>query len=120
MFTAASSPFLTFRGFKAMETLAPRDERETAEIVTTAISNGTPLEVTGSGSKRSLGRPVNAAVQLSGAAMSGVTLYEPSELVLRAGSGTPVREIVNRADGLRPSLRTGPDVRHSWRPFCDK
>lgn len=78
-----------------METLAPRDEREAVDVVTAAIANGTPLEVTGSGSKRGLGRPMDAAVTLTAAAMSGVTLYEPSELVLRSGSGTPVREIVN-------------------------
>ena len=78
-----------------METFAPRDERETAEVVAAAIANGTPLEVSGAGTMRGLGRPSQAAFHLSSAAISGVTLYEPSELCLRAGGGTPVREIVD-------------------------
>lgn len=78
-----------------METLSPADEREAVDAVEAAIANSTPLEVMGSGSKLGLGRPVEATARLSAAAMSGVTLYEPSELVVRAHGGTPVREIVN-------------------------
>ncbi len=78
-----------------METFAPRDERETIEVVAAAIANGTPLEAGGGGTMRGLGRPSQAGFHLSTAAISGVTLYEPSELCLRAGSGTPVRDIVD-------------------------
>ncbi len=78
-----------------METLTPRDERETAAAVAVAIANGTPLEVCGAGTKTGLGRPMAARIRLSTAAMSGVSLYEPSELVLTAAAGTPVRDIVD-------------------------
>jgi glycolate oxidase FAD binding subunit len=78
-----------------METFAPSGERETVEVVSSAIANETPLEVRGTGGKQGLGRPSSASAQLTTEAMSGVSLYEPAELCLRAGSGTPVRDIVN-------------------------
>ena len=78
-----------------MDTLVPRDERDTVEIVAAAIANATPLEVSGAGTKVGLGRPVTAQLRVSAGGMSGVSLYEPSELVLSAGAGTPLREITD-------------------------
>lgn len=52
------------------------------------------FEVAGRGSKRALGRPLPeglARLDLSG--LAGVTLYEPEELVLSAGAGTPIAEV---------------------------
>ena len=78
-----------------MDTLVPRDERDTIEIVTAAIANATPLEVSGAGTKAGLGRPVAGELRISTGGMNGVSLYEPSELVLSAGAGTPIREITD-------------------------
>src|SRR5208337_571075 len=78
-----------------MDTLVPRDERDTVEIVMAAIANATPLEVSGAGTKTGLGRPIAAELRVSTGGMSGVSLYEPSELVLSAGAGTPIREITD-------------------------
>ena len=77
-----------------MQTFAPKDEREVAEAVSAAIADGAPLEVSGTRSKRGLGRPSEAVLRLNTAAMNGVSLYEPSELCLRAASGTPVGSII--------------------------
>ncbi len=95
MSIAAKCPSPICPGFEAMETLAPRDERDTVEVITAAIANGTPLDVAGAGGKQGFGRPSTAILRLSTEAMSGVSLYEPPELCLIAGSGTPVRVIVN-------------------------
>ena len=79
-----------------MEHSHPRDAREVIEVVTAAISNGAPLEVAGRGTKRGIGRPMDVTKRVgTQGGMRGVSLYEPSELVLRAASGTPVREIVD-------------------------
>ena len=51
------------------------------------------LELVGQGSKRALGRPAQTDVTLDLSALSGVTLYEPEELVLSAKAGTPLAEI---------------------------
>ena len=69
----------------------PRSAEEVRDVVAAAVASGEPLAVEGTGSKRGLGRPVQAARTLSLAALTGVTLYEPDELVLsaRAGSGRP-------------------------------
>ncbi len=76
-----------------MERLAPESPEETEEAVATALAEGRPLEILGRGSKRGFGRPVVADVLLSTERLSGITLYEPGELVMSAGAGTPLAEI---------------------------
>lgn len=79
-----------------------RFDPETADdiraIVAEALASKTPLEVIGSGTRRDFGRPVAASYLLSTNALSGVTLYEPDELVLRAGPGTPMEQIRMQLD----------------------
>lgn len=73
--------------------LRPRDEAEVAEAVRWAVSEGMTLDVAGTGSKRGLGRPVETDATLDLSALTGVTLYEPAELVLSARAGTPLAGI---------------------------
>ena len=76
-----------------MEELTPRDEADLEEAIAAAVAEGTALAVEGEGSKRGFGHAVEARRRLSTAAMRGVSLYEPAELVLTAAAGTPLREI---------------------------
>lgn len=69
------------------------DGKELANAVTEAAAAGTPLELVGRGTKRGLGRPVQAARTLDLSGLTGVTLYEPDELVMTARAGTPLAEI---------------------------
>jgi glycolate oxidase FAD binding subunit len=73
--------------------LAPSDERELAAAVAEAAARKTPLAVNGGGTRAGLGRPVQAAATLTTAKLTGVTLYEPSELVLSAKAGTPLADV---------------------------
>jgi glycolate oxidase FAD binding subunit len=57
------------------------------------IREGGPFDVTGSGSKRSLGQATAKLAQLSLKHFNDVELYEPDELVLEAGAATPLAEI---------------------------
>jgi len=75
------------------ETLKPGDAEQVREAVAWAAAEETPLEVLGGGSKRHLGRPVQVTHGLELSALSGITLYEPEELVLGARAGTPLAEI---------------------------
>ena len=68
--------------------LIPVDEDGVRDMVETCLANETALEIMGAGTKRSVGRPVAAAQILTTRALSGITLYEPEELVLRAHAGT--------------------------------
>ena len=81
-----------------MEELAPRDEAELEEAIAWAAAHEVPLAVEGEGSKRGFGHAVEAGRRLTTAAMRGVSLYEPAELVLTAGAGTPLREIQGLLD----------------------
>ena len=91
-----------------MQFLKPRDENELLEAVTSALSAGTPVEIIGHGSKRGLGHAVAAETQIDVTSLSGVTLYEPAELVLRALPGTPMDEIVALLDQNNQELAFEP------------
>ena len=71
----------------------PTNHGEVEKLVAWAVSEDEPLELVGAGSKRGLGRPVRAPHTLDLSGLAGVTMYEPEELVLSAGPGTPMREI---------------------------
>jgi FAD/FMN-containing dehydrogenase len=77
-------------------TLSPSDEAELKAIVADAAGQGTPLAVVGGGTRSGLGRPMQTAATLSTANLTGVTLYEPTELVLSARAGTPLAEVQKR------------------------
>ncbi len=76
-----------------MSTLAPATAEEVLEAVRWAAGEVVPLEIVGQGSKRGIGHPVQAGYTLALAGLSGVTLYEPEELVLAARAGTPLAEV---------------------------
>jgi glycolate oxidase FAD binding subunit len=71
----------------------PRDVADVEAAIRRALSENVALEVVGRGSKRSVGRPAQSDATLDLSGLSGVTLYEPEELVLSARAGTPVAEI---------------------------
>src|SRR5579871_5377748 len=73
--------------------LKPREASEVEAAVQWALAGGKTLGVAGRGTKRAIGRAAqwDATLDLSG--LSGVTLYEPEELVLSAKAGTPLAEI---------------------------
>jgi glycolate oxidase FAD binding subunit len=71
----------------------PADEAELAAIVAKAAADKTPLAIVGGGTRQGLGRPMQTAATLSTAGLTGVTLYEPAELVLSAKAGTPLSTI---------------------------
>ncbi|MBV9956578.1 MAG: glycolate oxidase subunit GlcE [Pseudolabrys sp.] len=73
--------------------LKPRNAKEVEDAVRWALSDGKTLEVAGEGSKAAVGRPTQTDLTLDLSGLSGVTLYEPDELVLSAKAGTPLTEI---------------------------
>jgi glycolate oxidase FAD binding subunit len=75
------------------DTVKPRDAAEVEQAVNWALAGGKTFEIVGRGSKRTIGRAAQWDATLDLSALSGVTLYEPAELVLSAKSGTPLAEI---------------------------
>ena len=76
-----------------MSYFLPADPGEVAAAVTEAVAARTPLSVTGLASKAALGRPVKNTCHLDLSRLSGVSFYEPDELVFSALSGTPIESI---------------------------
>jgi len=76
-----------------MTALTPGDEARLAAAVGEAARLRTPLAVEGGGTRTFLGRPMQTAATLSTASLTGITLYEPAELVLSARAGTPLAEV---------------------------
>ncbi|MGN6469125.1 MAG: glycolate oxidase subunit GlcE [Rhizobiaceae bacterium] len=76
-----------------MTAFIPSSSEEVLAVIQGALSQEEPLEILGHGSRRGIGRPVQAAHTLDLSALSGVTLYEPEELILSAKAGTPLAEI---------------------------
>ncbi len=74
-------------------TFKPENADQVIEAVAWAAAEGQPLVVAGRGTTRGLGRPVQAAHGIDLSGLSGITLYEPEELVLSARAGTPLAEI---------------------------
>jgi glycolate oxidase FAD binding subunit len=76
-----------------MTRFAPTDLTELRDQIAGALAAEEPVELVAGGSKRELGRPVQAAHILDLALLSGIRDYQPSELVLTAAAGTPLGEI---------------------------
>ena len=76
-----------------MMTHQPTSTQEVAEIVADAVQRTSSLGIVGGDTRSGLGRVVSADATVSMANLSGITLYEPAELVIRAKAGTPVRDI---------------------------
>ena len=72
---------------------APQAVEELADLIAEAAQAKIPLEVRGRGSKHEVGRWTQHGSMVSTDRISGILSYEPSELVLAAGSGTPIAEI---------------------------
>ncbi|MFQ5534297.1 MAG: glycolate oxidase subunit GlcE [Sphingomonadales bacterium] len=86
----------------------PGSPGEVADIVRRALRSRTPLEILGSDSKRNLGRPVTSSRRVALAGLSGILLYEPSELVLTARAGTPLAAIERELQAHRQCLAFEP------------
>jgi glycolate oxidase FAD binding subunit len=75
------------------DTLKARDAKDVEAAVQWLLAERKAAEVMGHGSKRVIGRPAQTDVTLDLSGLSGVTLYEPEELVLSARAGTPLAEL---------------------------
>ncbi len=74
-------------------TIHPRDAKEMRQAVEWALNEGATLDVRGTGSKISLGRPMRCDQVLDLSNFSGVVDYAPEELVITLRAGTPLREV---------------------------
>src|ERR1700692_3452412 len=76
-----------------MSQLKPTDAAQLREFVASSVAEAQPIEIVGGGSKRALGRPIQAAHTLDLSALAGIVDYEAAELVLTARAAPPLAEI---------------------------
>ena len=75
------------------ENFKPETQEQVLELVNWAAADGHAFNVSGTGTKKTYGRSLDAVNGLSLSAFSGIALYEPEELVMAMGAGTPMAEI---------------------------
>ena len=73
-----------------MQTLRPADERDLAHILSEAARGRHAVEITGGGTKRNAGRPMQVEAEVSLRNIRGINFYEPSEMVISVRAATPV------------------------------
>jgi glycolate oxidase FAD binding subunit len=76
-----------------MRILKPETDSEVEQAIAEAFAARSPLALEGNGTKRTLGHPVAAETVLKLSGLSGITMYEPDEMVFSARAGTPLAEI---------------------------
>lgn len=96
----------------AATTYEPGDEADLVATVSAAVEARAPLAIEGTGTLRGLGRPIQVAAALSTAKLTGITLYEPAELVISARAGTPLAEVEAALAAKRQRLAFEPP---DWR-----
>ena len=73
--------------------IRPTDSAELADAIRDARAHGRRLAIRGGGSKAAIGTPATDAEALDLRAFAGVIDYDPAELVLTVGTGTPLAEV---------------------------
>ena len=67
-----------------MTEVKPEDQGGVTDAILTAIAERAPMEIVGSATMRTIGRPLATPVKLDLSGLAGLNFYEPEELVLSA------------------------------------
>jgi glycolate oxidase FAD binding subunit len=71
----------------------PKDETSLVQLIRWAAAEDKPLELLGAGTKRGLGRPVDATLALKLTGIAGIEDYQPEELVVTVRAGTRIADL---------------------------
>lgn len=82
-------------------TIRPASAEELIDAIVSAQRDGRTLAIHGGGSKAGTGQPASDPIPLDMTGFAGVIDYDPAELVLTVGAGTPLAEVeaLVRAEG---------------------
>ncbi len=71
----------------------PQDEKEVSNFIRKFYKQNIPIELTGSGSKKKIGRQLQCAKTLNLSKVNGIIEYLPEELYIKVKAGTPIKKI---------------------------
>lgn len=71
----------------------PAADTEFRDLLREATARKIPVEIMGAGTKRGVGHVIDGVIPVSTSALNGITLYEPTELVMSVKAGTPVNVV---------------------------
>ncbi len=81
-----------------MIAFAPASEAEAAAVISDCAAAGKTIRIFGGGTRSKLVRDITADAHLSTQNLSGITLFEPAEMVISAHTGTLVRDVIALLD----------------------
>jgi glycolate oxidase FAD binding subunit len=73
--------------------IEPKDEKSLVQLIRWAAAEEKPIELLGAGTKRALGRPVEATLALRLGGIAGIEDYQPEELVVSVRAGTRIADL---------------------------
>ena len=71
----------------------PQNEKEVSDLIKKFYKSYVPIELVGSGSKRTIGKPLQCAKILSLEKLNGIVEYFPEELYIKVKACTSVKQI---------------------------
>ncbi len=114
--------FRICRGSEAVPaTLRVTDASEAQHAIAGLLADGRTAEIVARATRRPYGRPLQTDAILDLRALSGITVYEPGELVLSAQPGTPLSLIQSTLAEQRQHLAfEPPDFSRLWGAAPDR
>ena len=74
-------------------TVYPSSEKEVALFIRKSYKANVPIEISGSNSKKKIGKPLQCAKILNLSKLNGIIEYLPEELYIKVKAGTPIQLI---------------------------
>ena len=86
----------------------PISEKEASNFIKKSYKLGLPIELTGLGSKKKIGKPLQCAKNLNLSKLNGIIEYLPEELYIKVKAGTPIQDIEEKLKKNKQQLAFEP------------
>ncbi len=91
MSTEEKQNFPIYQDFESAE--YPRNEKEVSSFIKKFYKLNTPIELVGSGSKKTIGKRLQCGKTLNLSKITGIIEYLPEELYIKVKANTPIKKI---------------------------
>ena len=91
MFIKENQNFQTYQDSNSV--IYPENEKEVSNFIKKFYKSNTPIEVVGSGSKKTIGRLMQCSKTLNLSKLNGIIEYLPEELYIKVKASTPINLI---------------------------